>query len=77
MKWGSRYGPEFVNRLYASIQRHTKRETKVYCFTDDESNINNNVICKPLPDISLPKGYIFFSMEKNEFMAISSLRFRG
>ncbi len=60
MKWGSRYGPEFVNRLYSSVQRHTKRKTKVYCFTDDEREINNNVICKPLPDIKLPKD-IYFS----------------
>ena len=59
MKWGSRYGPEFVNRLYLSIQRHTKRKTKVYCLTDDEREINNNIICKPLPDIKLPKAISF------------------
>ena len=54
MKWGSRYGPEFVNRLYTSIKRHTKKITKVYCFTDDPKNINKNVICKPLPGLNLP-----------------------
>ena len=54
MKWGSRYGPEFVNRLYTSIKRHTKKTTKVYCFTDDTKDINENVICKPLPEICLP-----------------------
>ena len=43
MKWGSRYGPEFVNRLYKAIQRHTKRKTKLYCFTDDVANINKEV----------------------------------
>ena len=64
MKWGSRYGPEFVNRLYASIQRHTKRKTKVYCFTDDKSNIHNNVICKPLPDIKLPTTISFSPWRK-------------
>jgi hypothetical protein len=54
MKWGSLYGPEFVNRLYNSVKRHTKKTTKVYCFTDDTKDINKNVICKPLPKISLP-----------------------
>ena len=54
MKWGSRYGPEFVNRLYASIKRHTKKATKVYCFTDDSKDINEHVICKPLPEVKLP-----------------------
>ena len=54
MKWGSRYSSEFVNRLYASIKRHTKRATKVICFTDDIKHINEKVICKPLPAINLP-----------------------
>ena len=54
MKWGSRYGPEFVNRLYASIKRPTRKTTKIYCFTDNLNNINENVICKPLPKINLP-----------------------
>ena len=56
MKWGSRYGPEFVNRLYNSIKRHTKRTTKLYCFTEDIKGINKNIICKPLPKIKLPRA---------------------
>ena len=55
MKWGSRYGPEYVNRLYKSITKHTKTRTNVYCFTDNAENINEKVICKPLPKINLPK----------------------
>ena len=54
MKWGSRYGSKYVNRLYKSIKRHTKKYTKVYCFTDNVLGINQNIICKPLPRISLP-----------------------
>jgi hypothetical protein len=55
MKWGSRYGPEFVNRLYSSIMRHTTRPTKLYCFTDVDKDIHPKVICKPLPEINLPE----------------------
>ena len=55
MKWGNRYGPDFVNRLYSSIKRHTIRPTKLYCFTDDCLGINKDVICKPLPKINLPE----------------------
>ena len=36
MKWGIRYGPEFVNRLYKSINKHTKRKTKLYCLTESK-----------------------------------------
>ena len=56
MKWGSRYGPEFVNRLHKSIKKHTKRQTKLYCFTDETKGIDENVICKGLPKIDLPEN---------------------
>jgi hypothetical protein len=25
MKWGTKYGPEYVNRLYAMVRRHLTR----------------------------------------------------
>ena len=56
MKWGSRYGHEYVNRLYNSIKKNTKRPTELYCFTDETLNIDKNIICKPLPKISLPEA---------------------
>ena len=56
MKWGRRYGPEFVNRLNKSIQKHTKRQTQLICFTDDSTDIDDQVKCYPLPNIKLPKN---------------------
>ena len=64
MKWGSRYGSEFVNRLYSSIQRHTKRKTKLYCYTDNKIGINEEVICKPLPEINLPQDILLTPWRK-------------
>ena len=55
MKWGNRYSSDFVNRLYKSILRHTKNKTRLFCFTDDTSNLDKNIICKPLPKIKIPK----------------------
>ena len=55
MKWGKRYGSEFVNRLHRSILKHTQKQTKLICYTDDDSQINEEVICKPLPKINLPE----------------------
>ena len=54
MKWGSRYDPSFVNRLFRSIQRHTENPTRLICFTDDRTNIDKKIDCQPLPKISLP-----------------------
>lgn len=58
MKWGTRYGAEFVNRLNASIQRNTQRPTRLVCFTDDETGVNPEVQCEPIPEINLPDEVI-------------------
>ena len=41
MKWGKRYGPEFVNRLNKSVKKYTKRQTQLICFTDSYIGIDN------------------------------------
>jgi len=37
MKWGTRYGADFVNRLYSAVQRNTNRQTQLICLTDDKT----------------------------------------
>ena len=64
MKWGTRYDFNFVNRLYSSIKKHTKRPTKLYCFTDDRKGINNAIVCKPLPKIKIPLQLSFTPWRK-------------
>lgn len=49
LKWGTKYGPEYVNRLFFAIQRHTTIPFTLHCFTDDSTNINSNVTIHPLP----------------------------
>ena len=58
MKWGTRYGADFVNRLNTAIQRNTKRPTQLVCLTDDTSGIDNAVRCEAIPDINLPDDLI-------------------
>ncbi len=54
MKWGKKYSSIYVNKLYHSIIKFTKKPTKLICFTDDKKGINENILCKPLPNITLP-----------------------
>jgi hypothetical protein len=58
MKWGTRYGPQFVNRLHATIQRQTQRPTRLVCFTDDGTGVHPDVQIEPIPDINLPDSLI-------------------
>ena len=58
MKWGTRYGSEYVNRLWAAIKRSTERPTKLVCLTDNKAGIDKDIECHPIPDINLPEDLI-------------------
>lgn len=49
VKWGNKYGAEYVNRLYAAVQRHTTKPHQFHCYTDDAVGLNPNVITHALP----------------------------
>ena len=49
MKWGTRYGPEWVNRLAAMVRRNTTWNIRFVCFTDDPIGIRPDIECHPMP----------------------------
>ena len=53
MKWGTLYGPEYVNRLYSMVQRNLTRPFRFACFTDDASGIDDGVETFDLPPIGV------------------------
>jgi len=46
MKWGTKYGPEYVNRLYGMVRRHLKGDFRFVCLTDRSDGVR--------PDGALP-----------------------
>jgi hypothetical protein len=57
MKWGSMYGPEYVNHLRAGVARHLQRPHRFVCFTDDADGLDASVEGQPLPALGLPAGH--------------------
>ncbi len=53
MKWGTKYGPEYVNRLYAMVRRHLSGDFNFVCLTDDATGIRPEVQCQPIPPLNL------------------------
>ncbi|MBS1247055.1 MAG: hypothetical protein H6R47_1254 [Proteobacteria bacterium] len=51
IKWGKRYGPEYVNRIYAMVKRNITPPFRVICFTDDSTGIREEVLCHGLPEL--------------------------
>lgn len=49
IKWGTKYGAEYVNRLHRGMREHLDRQFRFVCFTDDASHIDPRVEIRPLP----------------------------
>lgn len=57
INWGTKYGPLYINRLYAMVERNITPPFRLVCFCDNEEGIRSEVDCKPLPGLhfDLPK----------------------
>ena len=53
MKWGTRYGAEYVNRLAAMVRKYLTLPYRFVCFTDDGTGIDPRVEVRPLPEVRL------------------------
>ncbi len=56
MKWGSLYGPDYVNRLHRGVSRNVTRPTRFVVFTDDTSNLDPRIEVEPIPPVRLALG---------------------
>ena len=56
MKWGTKYGAEYVNTLFYMVQRHLTLPFQLTCFTDNPTGIDSRVRIAELPTLDLPKG---------------------
>ena len=57
MKWGWRYGPDYVDKLRAMVGRHLRRPHRFVCLTDDASGIDPAIDCRPLPALALQPAW--------------------
>ena len=53
MKWGTLYGPEYVNRLYAMVRAQTSGEIRFVCLTDNVEGLNQGIEVYPCPCLEL------------------------
>jgi hypothetical protein len=56
MKWGTKYGSDYVNRLHRMLMRHLRGDFQLVCLTDDATGIDERVKCLPIPALDLPDG---------------------
>ena len=49
IKWGSLFGPEYVNRLYSGVRRNLSRPVRFFCMTEDSAGFHPDIEVLPLP----------------------------
>jgi len=54
MKWGDKYGADYVNKLYGMVSRNITIPFQFVCFTENAQGIDPNVKILPLPSLGLP-----------------------
>ncbi len=60
IKWGRKYGPEYVNKLHSMVRRHLHRPFRFVCLTDDSSGIDPGIETLPIPEV----GFAEFDQRK-------------
>ena len=65
LKWGTRYGPLYVNNLYAGICKHLHRPFRFICVTDNPADLASAIETIPLPldpGTSIPWPNVFMKL---------------
>jgi hypothetical protein len=54
VKWGTRFGPDYVNVLYRAVGEHLKVPHRFVCLTHEPEGLDPGIEAMPVPDIGLP-----------------------
>jgi hypothetical protein len=53
MRWGDKYGPEYVVRLYEMVARNLERPFRFVCLSDREIDLPAPIETLPIPDLEI------------------------
>ena len=59
VRWGDKYGPEYVERLAEGVRRHLRRRHRFVCYTDDVEALSGNtgIVAMPLGTTGVIRGW--------------------
>jgi hypothetical protein len=55
LKWGTLYGPEYVNRLYRGVKNNLTIPFRFICFTEDTTDVEGGIECLDFPAFPVEK----------------------
>jgi hypothetical protein len=51
LKWGNKYGPEYVNKLYSMVKRNLTIDYEFVCYTENSKGIDHHIKTMLLPNL--------------------------
>jgi hypothetical protein len=70
LKWGTKYPPEYVNRLYRMVSRHLHRPFRFYCLTEDPQGLSEEIEILPLTETGLSGWWYKLSLFRDDFYGL-------
>ncbi len=64
IKYGTRYGPEYPNRLRAGLRRHASSDIRLLCMTEDRAGLHPGIEILPLAEEPFHPA-MFAAMKRN------------
>lgn len=64
LKWGSLYGPEYVNRIYGGLLKHCSVPFHFVCYTDNSVGISSQIEVKDIRELRPYNTKMVFTYEK-------------
>ena len=52
IKWGTKFGPEYVNNLYHMVEKNLSLPHRFVCFTDNSDGLVEGIEVRPLPELN-------------------------
>jgi hypothetical protein len=71
LKWGTKYSPDYVNRLYGMVKRHLHIPFDFYCMTENAQDIRSEVKILPLPALGLTGWWYKLYLFSTDFYGLS------
>jgi hypothetical protein len=78
LKWGDRYGADYVNTLYRAAESQMGgRKFRFLCFTDQTGGLLNTIETRPIPDMPIDRSVWTHGMFPKLLMFIPDILAKG
>ncbi len=72
LKWGTKYGPDYVNRLYKMVKNNLNIPFEFHCMTENSQGIDDEVLIENLADIGLQGWWYKLLIFQKGFLGLSA-----